>query len=297
MKTGRQCKSPEIQPSPAEGLLRQVHIQPICDPAFTLIELLVVIAIIAILAALLLPVLSRAKAAAWRAQCTSNLHQITLGMGMYTTDFRRFPPYSDNRGQDTLEGDRSSYWDARMLPYVSGNIGAFLCPGLQQPYRNSTSNWNYDLYIEGAHLGPNLSYGLNAIGVGYADPDTPKVRSLGLSDDGPNGLGVAVGQLQSVVLAPADMIAVADYDIFPLGNFGASFALYFESFTGKHHPGGVAVVSFCDGHVEAADTNHWAAPVNPRVSPGSPMLKKAAARVRWNNDHLPHMELELPPYY
>src|SRR5258708_3886581 len=59
--------------------------------AFTLVELLVVVAIIGVLASLLLPALSRAKAAAQSAKCRNNLRQFGVGLNIFTADDRVYP--------------------------------------------------------------------------------------------------------------------------------------------------------------------------------------------------------------
>ena len=63
--------------------------------SFTLIELLVVIAIIALLAALLLPALNRAKIQGRSVACKNHLHQMSLALRMYVDDSRGQYPYSD----------------------------------------------------------------------------------------------------------------------------------------------------------------------------------------------------------
>src|SRR6267154_6190205 len=90
---------------------------------FTLIELLVVIAIIAVLAAMLLPALSKAKASAKRIHCASNLHQLGAALHLYVDEFRRYPAFSSATTGPLPPSLRDAFWDAQILPYCAGNKG------------------------------------------------------------------------------------------------------------------------------------------------------------------------------
>ena len=85
--------------------------------AFTLTEVLVVIAVIAILAALLLPVLSRAKDSGRRAACTSNLHQLFIATSLYAADHEGvYPPDS-----------ATHHWPHQLFSGYE-NLDVLLCP-------------------------------------------------------------------------------------------------------------------------------------------------------------------------
>ena len=90
-------------------------------PAFTLIELLVVVAIIAILAAMLLPALARAKQKAYRAACLSNLNQIGVAFSMYRDELQGYFP-GPARPQDEFARRVQALGDlARLRP--AGRLG------------------------------------------------------------------------------------------------------------------------------------------------------------------------------
>ena len=87
--------------------------------AFTLVELLVVIAIIALLAALLLPALSRAQAKARSTQCVSNLRQWGLAYRQYADDNKDFLPRRGQGVQPLAQIDRPEDWFNALPPYFN----------------------------------------------------------------------------------------------------------------------------------------------------------------------------------
>ena len=85
---------------------------------FTLIELLVVIVVIAILAAILLPTLNRAKAAADSAGCKSNLHQQMLGLSMYVQQEHVYP-FGAGNFVAALQPFKGASWPQGNYDYTS----------------------------------------------------------------------------------------------------------------------------------------------------------------------------------
>lgn len=118
---------------------------------FTLIELLVVIAIIAILAAILFPVFAKAREAARKTSCASNLRQVGLAILSYTQDYDEtypYDPYAYGRGigYGGNQFANDTAWVYRVLPYIK-NQAVFQCPsatpntGTPQPKTNLIGYW------------------------------------------------------------------------------------------------------------------------------------------------------------
>lgn len=115
--------------------------------AFTLIELLVVISVIGILAALLLPVLSRAKEAARSAACLSNLHQIGIALQLYVQDNNNKLPFMRDRSlttTNTLPGPN------QVLASDLGNTNVLCCPSdREQLFEQTGSSYAWNSLLNG----------------------------------------------------------------------------------------------------------------------------------------------------
>ena len=248
---------PDMQP-----LRKTIH------SAFTLMELLVVIGIIAVLAALLLPALSQAKARAQRVQCVGNLHQMGIGLHNFLANGNGYPvtiAVKDEVGR-TWAGqlERDGFGITQPETNFLGR-GVWLCPSAQ---------WSTKILypIKGY-------YGYNRYGILYPGNTT---NEFGLQGHFDSKAQMFIPITEAEVAMPSDMMAMGDsfnatID-FPRGNLtnletcGNTLA--------RHQ--GKANVAFCDGHVE------------------SPTLKflfedtSDEALRRWNRDHQPHREKLTP---
>jgi prepilin-type N-terminal cleavage/methylation domain-containing protein len=210
---------------------------------FTLIELLVVIAIIAILAAMLLPALSGAKARAKTICCVSNLRQIGMAMTIYLSDNEDNFPYT---GNDTRLMPLSDMW--RLLdPIIGTNASFYVCPADTGPFNV--------LYVElsGSLQSPpittsNLSVASSYFyyyGFYHSDPPVSAI--------GQRRLGEVTHPSQKVVMH-CEAIGNRS-EINGTAFDGYAHGLYAKTFL------------FIDGH--ARFLRRWEQLVDPRISPGT----------------------------
>jgi prepilin-type N-terminal cleavage/methylation domain-containing protein len=122
---------------------------------FTLIELLVVIAIIGILAAMLLPALSRAREKARRAQCVSSIRQFVLACLAYASDHNDWLP-SGATDDETVSSECTPVISTAMWNYFrhqAANRRILDCPNFGRPF--AQPDGHYDSDVSGYVLGYN----------------------------------------------------------------------------------------------------------------------------------------------
>jgi prepilin-type N-terminal cleavage/methylation domain-containing protein len=175
---------------------------------FTLIELLVVIAIIAILAAILFPVFARARDAARKTQCVSNLKQIGTAILMYAQDYDECLVPAQT---GTCQMPDSFCWGDLIQPYAK-NTGLLQCPSNTAKVRvNTTLNPPRVVRDRGGTTGAsddctaggnntsqfNYSYGVNTFGA----------SGVAAASAGPFNL---VGNSLAVIPSPANVAGIAE---------------------------------------------------------------------------------------
>jgi prepilin-type processing-associated H-X9-DG protein len=200
-----------------------------------------VIAIIAILAAMLLPALQQAKAKAMQASCVSNLKQLSLGMVMYTNDYRKFFP-------EVTWGASGSYWHwpEGILSYVS-DAKVWQCAGKRKTDRytiSATPPGGNSWWTTSNFAGINAAYGYNmwladiagnpGIGRGRSDAAIRAASNTAMFSDNAHYIHQCCG--------PGNKTAYAE-----VCGHGCNAGTNVDNNT--RHNGG-SNISFADGHVQ-----------------------------------------------
>jgi prepilin-type N-terminal cleavage/methylation domain-containing protein/prepilin-type processing-associated H-X9-DG protein len=150
--------------------------------AFTLVELLLVMAIIAILAALLLPVLGRTKESARATACLSNLHQVGIALQIYVSDNNNKMPVMRDVSTDPAVAATNTFPAInQVLAPQLGNTNVLRCPSDLRHFFELTGSsyaWNSLLNSEDAdHLKVfNIPFSAQEIPVVYDKEDFHKAR-------------------------------------------------------------------------------------------------------------------------
>jgi len=267
------------------------------DGGFTLIELLVVIAIIAILAALLLPVLSRVKLKAQGIYCMNNGKQMMLAIHLYTGDYQElYPPNPDDGnttpgynwcpGQAGIGGAEEFNSDiladpsrALLAPYTGKNVAIYKCPGDKRTGRSTAPS------TLGQKVPAARTFSMSqAVGTDPYPPSNGRLAVNGPWLDGTHvhtrtGPWYTYGKTTTILKpSPAGLFVLLDENARSLNDAGFAVSMVesvFKDGPGSYHNSACGI-AFADGHSEIkkwkdARTVAWSGagiynPPNPNVT-------------------------------